>query len=428
MSRLRTRPRQHGLRLKGALLLSAAGLMLAPAGALAQTPARASALPGITRPSPKPAKPQKEEPAPPAPAPAPSSLWQRISSPDVEAKEFPVTTLHAAFAASATQAWAVGDGRSNGVDYEPLIEQWNGSSWAIASGAKIASEEGFFNGISGTGASNVWIVGEGRGGGPNAPVAEHWNGTSWSVATLPAVEGGLAAVSADGASDAWAVGSTIEKISGSPTSTSAPLIEHYNGSTWSVVSGAIAGSETESNQLVAVDAITPSDVWALDVSKPRARYGGSGTGVVEHYNGSAWSVVEKLATGSTLAAISATSPTNVWAVGSTQAGAQLIEHFNGTEWSPIAAPSGPEGTTEVLTGVLALGESDVWAIGGLYEGVDSEPSELSEQWNGGSWKLVPTDSPFGASALAGVSGGPLFAVGGGVGGENRSFILENKTP
>ncbi len=89
-------------------------------------------------------------------------------------------------------------------------------------------------GASARSGSDAWAVGQQfvAAGQPQAPaVAYHWTGTSWSLTATPNLGeyGALRAVSASSASDAWAVGFTV--IARRERGT---LIEHWNGSAWSV--------------------------------------------------------------------------------------------------------------------------------------------------------------------------------------------------
>jgi hypothetical protein len=59
----------------------------------------------------------------------------------------------------------------------------------------------------------------------------------------------------------------------------------------------------------------------------------NGTTLIEHFDGTQWSLVPNPEpAGGNLDAITALSPTNVWAVGSRRAGAHLtlVMHYDGT--------------------------------------------------------------------------------------------------
>jgi hypothetical protein len=68
-------------------------------------------------------------------------------------------------------------------------------------------------------------------------------------------------------------------------------------------------------------------------------------------------------------------------------GATVIEHFNGTSWS-VASSSSPGLGEDVLTGVTALALNNVWAVG-FYANAkdvntDGPTKTLIEHWDGSS--------------------------------------------
>jgi hypothetical protein len=67
---------------------------------------------------------------------------------------------------------------------------------------------------------------------PLRPLIEHWNGTRWTVAASPAVDAVLFGVSVSATDDAWAVG--VDAISYETGESPHPfaLAEHWNGKRW----------------------------------------------------------------------------------------------------------------------------------------------------------------------------------------------------
>ena len=330
-----------------------------------------------------------------------AGTWQVDSSPNPAGSTF--SQLNASFAASHTQAWAVGQTRvaASGDGFETLIEEWNGSTWSVVPGAPASVSASSLNGVSGSGPSDIWAVGQNSSAG----FIEHWNGQSWSHVASPASEppdGQLNAVSADSPTDAWAGGSAVNA-----QSVVTPLIEHWNGTQWSVSPDAIF---VNNGRILSIAAISPADVWALASA-------GKNPAVIEHWNGSTWSIVSLPVSG-TLHSLSAVSANDVWAVGSDG----LILNWNGTQWSQVANPAGQGAALEAVD---ALSANDVWAINSL--------GTVTEQWNGTQWTAVPTASPLPAGfrvadgsgsggGLSGLTGGPLFAVGDN--GDNQTAILQ----
>jgi hypothetical protein len=43
----------------------------------------------------------------------------------------------------------------------------------------------FFNGVSGVASNDVWAVG--TGSSSTTPLVEHWNGTQWSIVSTPSL-------------------------------------------------------------------------------------------------------------------------------------------------------------------------------------------------------------------------------------------------
>src|SRR5580692_4731615 len=251
-----------------------------------------------------------------------AGTWQVDSSPNPAGSTF--SQLNSTFAASHTQAWAVGQTRvaASGDGFEALIEEWNGSTWSVVPGAPASVSASSLNGVSGSGPSDIWAVGQNAG----TSFIEHWNGQSWSQVASPASEppdGQLNAVSADSPTDAWAGGSAMNV-----NSLVTPLIEHWNGTQWSVSPGAI-----NNGRILSIAATSPADAWALTVA------GKGSPAVIEHWNGSTWSIVSLPVT-ATLHGLSAVSANDVWAVGNDG----VILNWNGTQWSQVANPAG-QGTS-----------------------------------------------------------------------------------
>jgi hypothetical protein len=336
-----------------------------------------------------------------------AGTWQVDSSPNPAGSTF--SQLNASFAASDTQAWAVGQTRvaASGNGFETLIEEWNGATWSVVPGAPASASASFLNGVSGSGPSDIWAVGQNS----STSFIEHWNGKSWSHVASPAGEppdGQLNTVRADSPTDAWAGGSAMNA-----NDQVVPLLEHWNGTKWSVSPGAI-GAGSGRSQILSIAAISPADVWALASA-------GENPPVIEHWNGTQWSIVSLPVSGN-VQSLSAVSANEVWAVGNDG----LVLLWNGTRWSQVANPAGQGAALE---SVDALSANDVWAINSL--------GTVTEQWNGTQWTAVPTASPLpagfrvadgsgSAGSLSGLTGGPLFAVGGN--GDNQTAILQQPQP
>ena len=209
----------------------------------------------------------------------------------------------------------------------------------------------------------------------------------------------LFAVAAVATNDVWAVGSNYDFSYNTTT-----LIEHWDGTSWNVVSSPASGS------LRGVTVISANDIWAVGLYHNQ----GSDQTVIEHWNGTNWSSVPSPGQGG-FRSVTAVSPTNVWAVGSNGSNGTLIAHWDGTSWSVVSSPNGPLKYNS-LTGVVAISPNNIWAVGydddltTIYRVVSQA---LIEHWDGTSWSIVASQSPMNKylMGVAAVSAKNIWAVG-----------------
>jgi len=217
--------------------------------------------------------------------------------------------------------------------------------------------------------------------------------------------GQLSSVVALAADDAWAVGSSGQ---GAPSRT---LIEHWDGTSWTVVPSPNKGPFP--NALSDVDAVAPDDIWAVGTWFTKAF---DDRTLTLHWNGTTWSRVASPNAGPASAAndlvsVSAVGTDDVWAVG-LRGLKTLALHWDGTAWAVVASPT-PEGIAD-LAAVVAVATDDVWAVGGSVDHTANAVRTLVEHWDGTGWSVVasankgPSDNHlWGVSAAA----GRLLAVG-----------------
>jgi hypothetical protein len=265
---------------------------------------------------------------------------------------------------------------------------------------------------------DVWAVGLRPGGRCQfQTLTLHWDGSAWNLIPSPSktsVDSVLDGVTVAGAKQAWAVGTV-----GCPADQSRTLTEHWNHSRWSIVAspnGGVTGDHFSTLQ--AVTAISSSDVWAVGGQAGLRNHMPATVPLIEHWNGSRWSVVPapKAALG-VLESVSATSASDVWAVGAGQQnGAMVALHFNGSSWKLVPMPA-PPNTSGGLSGVKALSAADAWAVGEFFPNAGGNGTILTDHWNGTSWQVVTAPPVGGAGALSALSavdaapGTGVWAVG-----------------
>jgi hypothetical protein len=218
-----------------------------------------------------------------------------------------------------------------------------------------------------------------------------------------------------GKNEAWAVGTV-----GCPADRSRTLTEHWTGSSWSLVpspNGGVKGNHFSTLQ--SVTAISNSDVWAVGSQAAVRNHVPATVPLTEHWNGTSWSIVPvpKAALG-VLEAVSATSASDVWAVGAGQQSGQstVALHFDGSSWKLATVPT-PPNTSGGLSGVRALSATDTWAVGEYFPNAGGNGKILTEHWDGTSWHVVsapPVGGPNALSALSSIEAAPgtgVWAVG-----------------
>ena len=292
---------------------------------------------------------------------------------------------------SAAECIAVGDLESSASNSlselsEPLAELWIGSkesdmsipSWAASS---------WLNAIACTGARSCFAVG-GYGYYASStsltltghPLVEHWNGAKWSVMKSPSTtalfadsaKSQLNSVACTGASNCMAVGTVIGETDGPIVGT---IIEHWNGSEWSIAEGGGAGN--------AIACTSASNCIAV---------GGS---YIERWNGSRWSIMlsptpgpSQTSVGADLAYVACGSARNCMATGNFGA---VVEHWNGSKWVLLGLTNPRTGVGNYLNAIACTG-ARCMAFGYRVVISNHELSRhsIAARWNSSKWSVIPS--------------------------------------
>ncbi len=329
----------------------------------------------------------------------------------------------------------------------PLSCSWTITPVAYPPSSISSSSRGEYDSLSGIASisqHDLWAVGSyashvtSTGWPYDNVLVEHSDGSTWTQASAPdALDAGkfsgdsLNAVAGSTPSNVWAVGTL--GIAGDPlTPPSETLTEHFDGSSWSIVTApdAYLGSSQGADELTGVAVLSKNNAWAVGTASWNSSLtitSSFTTGLVEHWDGSAWSIVTlpspvpaltaaewnslsspaaappSLAIGSwSLSGIDALSASDIWVVGSETPNVTttlspsrtLIEHWDGSAWSIIPTPDLTLGeslldnsrrATDSLTAIAGTAPDNLWAVGGaLPQGT------LTLHWDGSSWKIVPS--------------------------------------
>jgi hypothetical protein len=322
--------------------------------------------------------------------------WRTVPAPGVG--------LTAVSAGGRWDAWAV-----NG----PKLYRYDRAGWTFRrsiTGATLAD-------INVDSASDGWAVGS---KGTNAFVLR-LTSSDWHTWPTPQPAGsGFTAVDAESPTDAWAVGSAGP----------ATLAEHWDGATWSIVPTPVLPGPAVLRS-VAVAAV--SDVWAVgDYTDPDA-FEHSRVPLIEHWDGTTWTRVPTHITPDYSDGFQdyflrdvAVAGGRAWVVGDQQAyhiDRSIVERWNGTRWSNLSVPaySGSSGNCNdrPLVTVSAVSASNIWAFGRCWDEFQrtyfSEATSL--HFAGGSWNWTTLPGPYNQQAVSGSTTIPgtqrMWAVGSG---------------
>ena len=350
------------------------------------------------------------DPARASPPDAPTR-WSIVPSPNEEGANW----LAAVDARTGNDAWAVGYYIGDEGLYETLSAHWDGSAWTLVETPNAGETGDWLYGVTAVSRSDVWAVGTTAGPADtytSSTLIEHWNGSAWSVVPSPnpaddPIYGAnqLYDVRAFAPDDVWAVGWYWTPIG------SAPLVARWDGRRWSES----PTPEDEYRQLVALDGTSSSDIWAVGHS---LTLDDGHQALAMHWDGRSWAVVRtpELAADIYLNDVSVVTPTDVWAVGYSLPDNLNIQpiflHWNGSAWSVVPSPR-LTSHYNYLQSITAVSANRVWAVG--YRTVNHQVVSFVERWDGARWRIEPTPNrPDGLNRLLDVTVDPtggLWSVG-----------------
>jgi hypothetical protein len=323
--------------------------------------------------------------------------WTIVPSPNTSPTKY--NLLSGVTCTSASECWAVGYYSNSSGYYQTLIEQWSGTSWSIVTSPNTSpTEYNLLSGVTCTSASECWAVGYyNSASGAFQTLIEQWNGTSWAIVaspnTSPTQNNILLGLTCKSASECWAVGYYGNGIGFADLT----LIEQWNGTSWTIVASPNSGTQT--NKLYGVTCAAESACWAASY------YYENGSGLnqtlIEQWNGASWTIVTSPNAGARepnfLNGVTCVSASECWAVGYAYEGGPspyyyqtLIERWDGKSWAIVTSPNASATWSNVLDSVTCTSASDCWAVGYAYDPtkLPYQYQTFTEHWNGTSWAIV----------------------------------------
>lgn len=347
--------------------------------------------------------------------------------------------------------WAVG---SNSQFKQALIEHWNGQRWTVAPLPALDSTVSSLSDVQAITPNDAWAVGStqsaqadngngvawasssrqtngmsiepyvafsgGPGPGSGNALLEHWNGQQWSAVSLPHPStwgsSSLSSISAVSANDIWVSGAFEDRTglaSNNPVpGTFKPLLVHWDGTQWSIISSPLFPHGDFFNL---VKAISANDVWVT--SELFGDVTSLSHASLLHWNGNQWQAISTVPAGFTLNSFSAVSANDIWVVGSNGAD-PLVMHWNGSQWNTVNLPDthpqqAANGSGVSLNSIFAISSNDVWAVGSAEDLQGQTYYQVVTHWDGQQWKVLPSDRKEDLGQLLSVTviAGKVWSVG-----------------
>jgi len=255
--------------------------------------------------------------------------------------------------------WAVGSTfNPTSQHFTSVIQHFDGKKWSLVAHPRLGGGDQLFA-VKAIASNDVFAVGASNSDRQKPqPLIEHFDGTQWTVIPVPALKAGqtqsLHAIAATSHTDVWVTGSD------GPVFRSAIL--HFDGQKFSNV----AFPSLSSVSLGGLAAIATNDAWVVGA---RASSGVGETTLTAHWNGKRWTIVPSpnATAANALGGVSAISSTDVWAVGCGLCGSDaglgtiLVEHWDGSQWTINPTPL--LGNGDIFSSILALPSGDVFVAG-----------------------------------------------------------------
>jgi hypothetical protein len=294
-----------------------------------------------------------------------------------------------------SSSWCMGVGYTKNTAHEfaPLAEGWNGTEWQLMTPATPpGGKETSLKSVSCTSSTACTAVGSFVSSSNIEPLVERWNGTTWTIQSTPAAPTKdfyqLLGVACTSSTACIAVGDNVTNLAELESVT---LAEKWNGVEWKVQTTPGKG------QLNGISCTSGSACTAVGST------GFGGEPLAERWNGVEWTTQSAVKMSSAgLSSVSCTSATSCIAVGNSGGilgtpASNISQSWNGTTWSTVVVPNPWEAKNTFLRGVSCTSATSCVAVGSLDE------ATLADKWNGTEWRRM-------ALPQAGATQSALYSV------------------
>lgn len=313
--------------------------------------------------------------------------WTTVPTPNPGDPQESVNVLNAVADIAPADAWAVGYYRTGTLHSDSLILHWDGNAWTQFRSASPGPDVSVFLEVDAISPDNAYTLGYScTAGRPKAtlpmgevprdctPLVEHWNGTRWSMVSRHLAD----TSSVDGLSDSDVYAAGTHVTGTYPHLRYRTEVAQFDGKRW--IEMAVPNPGRHGSQLTRIIETAPNDVWAIGTRMWAQGDHGVDSLVMLHWDGDVWSVVR----GGALRSVgycddlSGSGPDDVWSVCTGSPGSRLV-HWDGSAWQRTSYPSG-KGYADRVD---AQSTTDAWAVGGSY--LQGQFTRTLLHWDGSVW-------------------------------------------
>ena len=274
-----------------------------------------------------------------------------------------------------------------------LVERWRRSRWSVQRSANYMTDiDAELNDVSCVSDTSCTAVGSTVNVDPGAPLVEHWDGSTWTIQKLPAyaIANSFNAISCDTSAVCAAVGSSTHKSA--RLEGSAAIASNGHWSIERVSPGRAFDSSLSGVSCASTTECMAVGYYQLGVNSDSIPFAAL-------WRGAAWVALgiplPVGATSATLQRLSCSSTETCIAMGSYTGGGSsesepLVEAWNGSAWSVQEAAVPPGASTPSLNGVACLAGNTCMAVGSFQLAPDHTDTPLAEMLSGTSWSLLST--------------------------------------
>jgi len=262
----------------------------------------------------------------------------------------------------------------------------------------------------------TWAVGGHVVGPVSSPFIQRWDGKAWAEQKVQVPPGPIGissfyAVKAFSTSDVWAVGSWMGDD---------PLVEHWDGHRWSLVTvPSFGGTE---NILTGIDGTSSTDLWLVG----QRQYAAEMHGVVLHGGTQGFQIVTPpdVAVLHDVAMLDGQPLVDGWRIGSDGFAAPVVAARAGETWRDEPVPA-EQGRNVFLTGLAVGIGGAAWAVGWSDDSPNGD-TPATYQRGAGGWTAVAVPDQGGSARLVSVAADQQGTVAVGsvsAGGSSRAVAL-----